>query len=546
MPCHRSTRRVVWLYIAGGVIILLSLYLVRTSEQWRANPNLGTSNGRTTLPQAPRPWQSDGLVPQSKQSDSAAPSYTKAYMLTLRIPEQMTMSSIHFHQFLNVANDWNFTGVEPFAYSASSTLYGLRSSHANDPKGSIPFNKLYNSTLHNKYLGECMKRQPDPETGIPILFVPMVDFLRSSYRKLVLVHFVAHAGPQVIPSQTCSRVDGEVNGQKEAYIDCSSAAKTHGMFSTVEQLLSKEEGLERSYPSLDGSPPLPEHLEEFKVVQAFCIKQGIKISLRRFKKFVFDHVGAHRLDNGTNEFSIIFISWQGRFTHPLVDSDVKNYINNCRIPFGTPFYSDYVMNAAKRYVESLNLHGQPYLSMHIRFEKLIERAGFNRQRAVKYVDCCMKRLNSAISVLMTNFSIPKGNVVLNWDYSPFGSTVCPIRHCKELANDNLKKLNVKPSFVDPKKIGLPVHRGLIALIEMNVLYSGKVLLTAGYGSYQLTIIQSFISAHQEQFMSEKGITNASIALNKARELVYGHVCGPGNSIVPEFVDELKVEPKCTP
>ena len=37
----------------------------------------------------------------------------KRYMLTLRIREQLTMSSIHFHQFLNLVDDWNFTGVEP-------------------------------------------------------------------------------------------------------------------------------------------------------------------------------------------------------------------------------------------------------------------------------------------------------------------------------------------------------------------------------------------------------------------------------------------------
>ena len=66
-----------------------------------------------------------------------------------------------------------------------------------------------------------MKREPDPETGVPSLFVPMGDFLRSSYRKLVLVHFAVHAGPEVLPSQTCARVDGEVNRQSEAFIDCS-------------------------------------------------------------------------------------------------------------------------------------------------------------------------------------------------------------------------------------------------------------------------------------------------------------------------------------
>jgi hypothetical protein len=150
---------------------------------------------------------------------------TKNYMFTLRIPEQMTISSIHFHQFLNVINDWNFSGVEPFVYSDRSTLYGLRSSHAHDPKGSIPYNRLYNSTLQNKYFSECMKRETDPKTGVPSqLFVPMVEYLRSSYRNVVLVHFASHAASQVIPPQTCSKVDGEVNRQKEAFIDCSSAA----------------------------------------------------------------------------------------------------------------------------------------------------------------------------------------------------------------------------------------------------------------------------------------------------------------------------------
>ena len=130
----------------------------------------------------------------------------------------------------------------------------------------------------------------------------MVFFFRTSYQKLVLVHFTAHAGPQVLPSQICAKVDGEVNRQKEAFVDCSSAAKKHGMFVRVEQLLSKEEEIERSYLSMNGSPPLPEHLDGFKVVQAFCIKEDIRISLRDFKTSVFDRIGAHKAADGTNEF----------------------------------------------------------------------------------------------------------------------------------------------------------------------------------------------------------------------------------------------------
>ena len=403
-------------------------------------------------------------------------------------------------------------------------------------KASIPYNKLYNISLQNKYMSECMKRQSDPETGYPTLFVPMVDFLRHSYRKLVLVYFAAHAGGQVLPSSVCQKMDGEINKEKGPFTDCTSAAKTHGMFDRVEQLLSKEEEIERSYPSIDGSPShLPEHLERFQVVQAFCIKRGVRISLRNLKTFVFDRIGAHRSSDGTNEFSIIFISWQGRFTHPLVASDVSNYINNCRIPFGRPFYSDYVKNAAREYVNSLGFYGQPYLSIHVRFEKLYELIRNTGKPVNPFLDCCMKRLNSVISAVMKKFNIPAGNIVLNWDYSPYGSTVVPLAHGREIANEKLKKIAANATYVEPKTLGLPRHRGLIALVEMNALYDGMALVTVGDGSYQYTIVETFIATHQ-------ALDEDPTAAEKAKELQYGHLCIPGKEDIHELANTLG--PKC--
>ena len=430
-----STRKFLSLCLAGALVTQLFLYLI---GRW-TNPNAADVHVQL-LAQAP------GLPWQSEMASNQTMGMRRNYMFTLRIPEQLTMSSIHFHQFLNVVNDWNFTGVEPFVYSDKSTFYGLRSSHAHDPKGSLPYNKLYNSTLQNKYLSECMKREPDPKTGVPSpLFVPMVEYLRSSYRKVVLVHFASHKAGQVIPSQSCSMVDREVNKQNDAFIDCSAAAQKHSMFVGVEKLLLKEEQIEISHPSTDGSPPLPRRLPKFKVIQAFCIKEGVTISLRDLKTFIFDRVGAHQAEDGKNEFSIIFTSWQGRFTHPLVDSDVENYINVCRIPWGDPLYSNYVKNAAKTYIDSLNFHGQPYLSIHVRFEKLYKEVGMIKS-AIYYLDCCMKQLNSVIKGIMTKFNISEGNAILNWDYSPYGSKECPALLCKELANHNLKKLIVKPIY----------------------------------------------------------------------------------------------------
>ena len=87
-----------------------------------------------------------------------------------------------------------------------------------------------------------------------------------------------------------------------------------------------------------------------------------------------------------------------------------------------------------------------------------------------------------------------------------------------------------------KKINLPANRGLIALIEMNILYSGNVLLTVRHGSYQETIIDLFITIHQERYISEEGISNTSSALEKAKELYYGPVCDPGKENIHELSD----------
>ena len=527
-----ASKQFASLYIAGVFVVMLGLYIVHRTFERRPD----TRTHGDSLSQWPREVSS-GSTRASISNDN--PTNEKSYMLTMRIPEQMTMSSIHFHQFLNLVDDWNFIGVEPFAYSASSTLYGLRSLHKEDPNGSLPYSKLFNSSLQNRYMSECMKRDPSR----PPLFVPMVDFLRNSYRKLVLVYFASHAASQVVPYYVSKNVDAAVNGQNETFTDCTSIAKTHGMFSSIEGLLLKEEQLERSYPSMEDLPRLSdEPSQRFRVVQAFCIKRDIRISLRDLKTFVLDRVGAHRSTNGANEFSLAFVSWQGHFTHPLVSSDVKNYINNCRIPFGRPFYSDYVINAAKKYINSLNFHGEPFLSIHIRFEKVYEYVKSKGIPVDRYVDCCMKRLNSALFAVMKRFNISEGNALLNWDYSPLGTTVCPIRRCREIADTSIKKVAVKPSYLDPKKFSLPDHRGLISLVEMNALHGGKALVTVGDGSYQYTIIKTFVAIHQEQLEALSPAAERNDSSRKAQLLQYSHLCFPGREDIHELTDKL--EPTC--
>lgn len=464
-------------------------------------------------------WNQSFMVDRRSGIPSGSFPSPKGYMFPLRIPEQLTMSTAHFHQFLNLVNDWNFTGVEPFAYG--STLFGLRSIPYSwllwpwNPRDFMLFSEMFDVSAHNRYMSECLKRAPDPETGYPVLFEPLGEFLLRSYRKIVLVYFAAH-GESPLPTNIRTNVEKEINTVRDVFTDCSVASKKHGMFNHVEHLLSEEVNLERLYPSSTDANhiSLPYYLPRFEVVQAFCVKQSIKISLRDLRDFILSRI--HRADDtesSSPQVSIIFVSWQGRFTHPLVESDVKDYINTCRIPFSSPFHNNFVKNTAERYRQSqLRSPRDPYLSVHVRFEKLFYYAAQQKKEMDEYLNCCMRRLNSLLSLLTIKFNISEGNILLNWDYSPYGSKTCPRWDCTGLANRHLKTVTVKPSYFEPAKFKAPSHNAMISLVEMHALYGGKALVTVGEGSYQHTIVRTFVSQHRDPKNPE--------------ELHYGHLCIP--------------------
>ena len=443
------------------------------------------------------------------------------------------MSTAHFHQFLNLVNDWGaFTGVEPFAYG--TTMYGLRSIHADNPEGSVPFSKLFNASIHNDYLSTCMKRQPDPETGRPLLFETVTEFLHRSHRKIVVVYFGGHQHLEpALGNNVRMGVEGVVNGKRDSFSDCTSTAQTHGMFKTINDLLAKEMELERRHPAYPLSERLPNNLRHFVVTQAFCVKNGVEISLRDLRDFVLKHI--HR-KGGVIDASIVFTSWQGRFTHQLVDSDVTDYINTCRVPFEQPHHSNYIVNAAKRYIDSFDLHGEPYLSVHIRFEKLFYFSLAYRASLSGYLNCCMNRLNKVLYAVAERFNIKsKDNILLHWDYSPGGSMEFVVADTDKITREQLQKVSARPVYLNPSKFNVGTQHSIVSLIEMEALIGGVALVTVGGGSYQYTISQTFIKHHT-------GINESETA---AEELHFGPLCIPDHATaIKEDVHGISLPPQC--
>ena len=225
-----------------------------------------------------------------------------------------------------------------------------------------------------------MKRQSDPEAGHPVLFEPMSEFLCHSYRRLVLVYFASHVSTLTCSTWTSFKRLIEHSYEEGPVVDCTRAAHTRGVFKYVEGLLARELKIERLFPSSRR----PVEIKNFKAVQAFCVKKNAQLSLEDLKRYILSHIR-------TSEVSVVFISWQGRFTHPFVDSDIKNYINKCRLPFSQPLHSDFVMNTAKLYVDSLGFRGAHYLSIHVRFEKLYLYVTHLGKSVDAYLDCCVRR-----------------------------------------------------------------------------------------------------------------------------------------------------------
>lgn len=446
-----------------------------------------------------------------KEDQPKLPNF-RSYMLALRIPEQLTMCTIHFHQFLNVVNDWNLTSVEPFIYY--SDMFGLRSLV---PYASVAYNfgRLFNASRHNDYLSKCMNRSNDPEAGKPVLFEPMAEFLKRSYRDLVVIHFRWYYSTFMNRNWRV-QLEESLKNNSDTYIDCTEQSRMHGLASEVEKAMRDEIRIERTqFPN-----SLPEEVDDFRVVHTFCIKKNVRIKLRELRHFILSHTKSKNV-------SFVFLNWQGRFTQPLDPKDVSNYINICRIPFYMPLHSDEVLKTSSRFVNSLGFEGRPYLSVHIRFEKVYMYAQSKHYPLEKYMNCCMSRLNHLLRIVREKHNIDPSRTLLIWDYSPFGSSTCPLRpkDCKKETTFFIKQINASATYFNPKDFSFPNHPGLISLVESQSLYDGKVLLTVGLGSYQNSIMETFIEHHRDP----------SRTRDAAKELHYGHLCIP-----PEELHGIKL------
>ena len=419
---------------------------------------------------------------------SGLSSSNKSYMLSLHYAEQLTNAVSHYIEFINLVADWNLTGVEPYIYN--SRLFGLR--YFLPTTSFFKCSLLFNTSSLNTDLSSCLKRDNDTEKGRPILFEPFSEFLSRSHRYIVIVYFTKHM--PILSREIHEAMDSSVNFGEDPICDCTNTARNKGMSQQVEKLLDREFVLERT-SNPDWLSSKPEHIVSFTVVQAFCIDKSAPISLVQLRDYVLSHI-RHDTSGNKLQVSILFISWQGKFTHTFTDPIT---MSKCWIDGTQLDYSDKVLDTANQFIHSLGLHESSYVSVQIRFEQV-----FMNHLPEAVYQCCMKKLNILLGMVQQKYNITSERTLLVKDYGPYGSDTCrydgayrALSLCKEKSSKLLSQLNVTLAEFDPVAFDAPVNSGFVSLVEASSLFSGRALITIGGGAYQNYLVGHFLKQHQD-------------------------------------------------
>ncbi len=410
-------------------------------------------------------------------SQSGGPKSSNAerryqYMLSFHYPEQLTMASRHFVSFVNLAAPWGMRAVEPLVLD--SRLYGL---HLPRKVMMYDYSRLFDLPQANRMLGSCLL---GPNQGSEVIF-KLKNFLADSYRNIVLVYFVTKVNI-IVSKESNAYFMSTLRSAAKAIMDCTDAGKTMGVIKNFENRLNSQK-LNSNYIG---------HQEKFVISRMICVDYHTTVSLTNLSNLI-----ARNWKQNYRE-SVLFIIWQGQRTAYKFDEPSQELMQKCKLDV-MPRSAE-VLNTSKLFLQSLAIE-KPFLSVHLRIEKVIQRAAFNPD----YINCCTQEVLSVINNTLHKYHL-KGTLVFS-DYGMYGTDACrsgqktmPISFCKTSSDKILKRLSqvgIQRVEFDVKTFsGVPQNSGFASLVESHALVQGDMLVAMGGGSFQSTMRKNFVTLSQ--------------------------------------------------
>lgn len=394
--------------------------------------------------------RSQSPTPSSTESKASSLSTDppRGYILALRFNEQLESGLYDLYQLADLAHSWNWSVVEPFIKDSHFHFPATPSSDEH-----LRFSEVYDLQDLNENLRVDLESDYDlvvPPSEVWSKLVPPSPL--PSYHVTVL-----HLLPYTLSRSSClnketasyiNKLTSHLQCKDKCPVETSALClniKEKNHFRTLFQTQTiLEEVLQQS--SKSGS----------KMLMVIPYWNGIRMYKDRF--FYWDP--SFRLHHY-------------KFVHAIR-------------------HSNRVQGAARSFNESLHLT-PPTLGIHIRLERLMKTSG-------TAISECLDELKKLIQSLKDAHRT--ASAVLFRDYGKFGSTTCRNIQCSQFADElqldqQMRTLGVTVQEFNPRHRN---QRGISANVEQEVLSRTDILITVGYGSFQLGIVERFKRNKKEKGM----------------------------------------------
>lgn len=218
----------------------------------------------------------------------------------------------------------------------------------------------------------------------------------------------------------------------------------------------------------------------FKVERTICMNVFAVDSVAKFENDVIESLPC-----------VGFAIWKGsrREFQNRARFDVREAVQDPMHVFDAAnFFSSRLLHIARDFIEKRL--GSFFVSVHIRAEKIATfKKNINGSAAVKK---CISELATLVQGYKNASRVPIP-LFLATDFADMGSSSGGVKDVRKNAKSLMKILApLKPIIFQPSTYNL-TDRGAVAIVEMNIIVSGKRLFVAGGGSFQEWQVDAFLN-----------------------------------------------------
>ena len=393
----------------------------------------------------------------------------RGYLLVLDIPEQFNGAMRDFLELYKYSSyHLNLGLIEP--YVVGTHLHFLPPNNTTE----LTFPTL--STYFNaSYLLSILKACFNSDT---LNFHTFTNFLLHASRNFIVVKFITRR----------KMLQGMENDIEECSVDLKSIEVR------LNSLVKQVEGIavEKSEPGY------------FKGVSSICVKSipDEPTSFQKVAEFIRNWMNK-QIDlpamskHFSPQFTVIIPEWRSylnqKSNHYYFDPSLgeSNLTKSCKWK-STPF-TPYVMTEAETMLIESGL-SRPFIAVHLRTERASQPEIEYGHRG--FMDRCINNFKITLEKIRRERNIGLENVVYIHDGGPYGSDSMweSRRKAFNYLISKMTELGIRNIHYSPKpNNSTGVDKGLAQFVELQFLVSADVLILMGYGGYQYTLTQRFLS-----------------------------------------------------